>query len=706
MKIKQNLRKIAELGIGITIIGALVLAGCGGKAATTSANTTGTSGGSTGLTITPMKGQFSSGTSVRVMRTTDSVIVASGVVGTNGSTTVQVPNTETGPFLIEAGQAGDTYFDESTGNTVAVPVGTVALRALIPSATASSSVGVTALTEFAVGQIVAASGIAAATPNTVLAANAAVGSQFGVTDPLVPPSVIAAGTRVAGGSNADNYALKLAGLAKMAATGVSPLKALRDMRDDMADGKLDGRIGTTPITSFAFTIPASGVTPAQMSAQMVSQVQAATAQYAAAGTTAPTITLTVQDMAALLQAAIRVGQAASPTSTTLSADKRDAQIANTIQAQVATIATAVAGGSSVAAATTTAVTNAGSTATILANLGTAATDFLNNGIKAGWYSMAGLTPTGSPRVHKSIGSGTGSALSITNTMYVGDMMAKTWGALSAASAAANSGWTLTATSPGGWVQGGNTGTFNISLLINADNTITYTDSKTGESATFLPQVVSLAGLPLRTCAINPGLTCTAADVYPAGAKDYVLANKVRNVDTYNAWTGAGATSITGGNGVALTALPALGTDFCWNDDVFAAIPGAATGADNYNVIHTGIAGVPGCTQAKIAAAKSNTSGPGGTVWTNGSVLVVYQATGNASAPSVLVIKRVNDNPTSPGLAVWMTNKLFAPVNGAVYDGNFQAAGPVPQCSGCGNNGNLNAAAANADAAKNGLPALP
>jgi len=244
---KQMFHKATELGIGITTIGVLVLTGCGG-AFTSSATTS-------DLTVTPMKGKFANGTTVLVKLAKDMSLVASGVVGSNGSASIKVPNSATGPFLIEAGLGGDSYFDESTGTSATIPAGSIGLRALVPDATSARTVGVTALTEIAVGTIEGASGIAAATANTVLAANASIGNQYGVTDPLAPPSLIDSGSKFTGDTTADNYALVLAGLAKMAAPGVSALKAIQDMRDDAKDGTVDGRVGTTPLTSLNRDFP-------------------------------------------------------------------------------------------------------------------------------------------------------------------------------------------------------------------------------------------------------------------------------------------------------------------------------------------------------------------------------------------------------------------------------------------------------------------
>lgn len=291
MNTSRYFRLGAETGIGLALITVLMVAGCGGKAGSSSG------GGAAvidALTITPMKGQFASGALVRVKRARDGVEVASGVVDASGSAQVVVPGIEIGPFLIEAGKAGDSYFDESTGLSASVPANTVALRALIPDATSSSAVGVTALTEMAVGQIeVATGGIASATAADVIATNVTVGNSFGIDDPLAAPSVIANGTQLGtAAAGADRYALTLAALAKLAAPGKTALNVIQDLREDAKDGVLDGRVNGSAVASIdaaKLNIGAGGATAASMVAAINTQMNAAAASYATAAVDAPAV---------------------------------------------------------------------------------------------------------------------------------------------------------------------------------------------------------------------------------------------------------------------------------------------------------------------------------------------------------------------------------------------------------------------------------
>lgn len=677
----MNLSKLSMVAaISVT------LAACGGGGG--GSGTSGNTGGSTttsAIRLSPMKGKFSVGTTVRVKRTSDSLVVGSCKIDATGSCSASVATSEKGPFLIEAGIAGDTYFDESTGANATVPVGQTALRALIPDATTSTDVGVTALTEFAVGQVEAGSGVTAVTPIAVVAANATIGSQFGVSDLLTPPTMVDATTQVSGGNAADDYALKLAGLAKMAASGTPSLQALHDLRDDIKDGKFDGLKGATPLTTLAFTVPPAGMTPAELSTQIATQVQAATATYGTASATAPTVTLTVQDLAALLAAAMQVGAEAERASagSQLTAAQLNTQIASTVNTQVVNIATEVAKGTAIATATTAAVTNTTTTATALASAGgTAQADFMA-GITGGWYQyapwLAPTTPapvvpaggqiTQRPYISKSVGVSGTSGMTVTNSEWAWDFAA---GALVAYTPPqGSSGWVLTATSPGGWVAEASPS--NMKITSNADGSISWSDSTHGTSGKFFPGVKVLDGLPFSQClsATNPtGANCAAGDVYPAGSKMYDFVGEVNNEDRYGLWTGGG--NFTDASGNPATVLPALGTSFCAMDNYFRAIPGAAAGANNYDIIYAATwdpvtqTSSNGCTAASITAANAISSAAN-----NRTVLIVNKATGNTSVPTLLKVQRVSQTNDA-----WLLNRFFGAVNGAVYNGDFMPAGPV------------------------------
>lgn len=631
--LSRRIRQAGEFGISLSLIAILVLTGCGGGSGSTASAPVST----TDLMVTPMKGQFSEGANVRVKLASDLSVVASGVVGSNGTAVVKMPTGKTGPFLIEAGQAGDSYFDESTAASAVVPANTVALRALIPDA-AASAVGVTALTEMAVGQIEAASGVAgikAAKATDVIAANATIGSQFGVADPLTPPTVIGSATgstgKIAGGTTADDYALKLAGIAKLAKPGNTALEAIQDLSKDIADGKLDGLIKGVPVSKLAITV-ASGtsMTLADMNAAITAQVQAATAQYAASGAAAPTVTLTVQDLSALLNAAIKVGEQSQSAAfgTTLTTTQLNEQIAATVQTEVKTMAQTVAtqlaaGGTTEAAALLvaqiTAVNNAIAQGSALVNIKATANTYFAT-LQAGLYYFDIRTSNGnldSGNIDKTVYSFNGATYNRSGSGYVYKNAA--W--LPSVSLTAGEQWTLTPTSPGGWVDAA-TADSTFKITVEADGTLTMTDTATNDAVSSLVIETKLDdGRVLKNdCPLGlASPTCTR--FYPTGSRGYTLKDTYLN-DRYD---------LTANNvvkdmrGVALTALPNVGDNFCVEySDKGTVINGTAytASAGGYR-----IAAVAGCNVAALAA-------PGNV--SNLTVTISARNTGNAAAPTVLI----------------------------------------------------------------------
>lgn len=669
------------------IVATPLLGACsGGGSGTADITTT-----SSAVKVTAMKGKFNEGSTVIVRLSSNNNEVVRGLIGADGSVSVDIPTTATGPFLIEAGIAGDQYFDESTNSLATIPTGGTGLRALITSATASPSVGVTALTEMAVAQVAAsAGGISGATATLVMAANTTVGIQFGVDDPLLPPSVISSGITVDGTSAADSYALKLAGLAKMAGTGVPAMQAMKDLSADMADGKLNGLIGTAPITSLNFIIHSGGVTIADMGARMAAQVALATGTYAP-GATAPTITLTVQDLAALLQAAYDVGTAAQLGVTGLSDDVLNAQIAATLQAQVQTISTAVGAGTSIATATATAVAAAGTTATTLANAVAAGPTFMAS-LKTGHYNSSGRNSSGNLEVQKETATEDASGkLTFADMRWeLNTTSASSSSSWASVTKGGNSEWQLGTT---GWVK---EGTESVTIATNANGTISYLTS-TGQSGSFLPKVTTLDGTLVDPCA-NPSTyngmtipaTCTAT--YPTGSVGYETFGHVQDQDAFwlePNWNGG---INTDANGVELTTMPTLGTGFCINDHYYRPIPSPLAGANNYDVIYSYSTAGGACNAANIAVAQTSTS-------TNGSVLVVNKATGNTSVSTVMHIARATDSTT--GQTSWLLNRIMGSVSSKVYMGEFQAAGPTDW-----DDMNFNKIAMDANVAVFGAPAIP
>jgi len=606
-------------------------------ATTTTTNNSGGSSTSTSeLIVTPMKGWFSENTRVNVRRPSTKEIVASGFVGKDGSAKVQVPKNISGPFLIEAGVGGDTYYDESTGALATVPADTVALRGLIPDAE-MKAVGITAITEMAVGQIEAtAGGISGVSATDVIAANATIGSQFGIADPLMPPSLVSASSTLVGGSLADNYALTLAGLAQMA-SGVSALQVLHDMRDDIKDGKFDGLKGATPITSMTFVVPAGGANLSDMSTQIASSVQAATTQYAGAGAAAPTVTLTVSDLTALLNAAMAVGAATkdSAAGSTMTASALNTQIANTVQTQVAAINTAVTNAgagneaTALASAKDTAVTAAQASGAVLANASNALAHFMADTQSTGTYSfriqVSGSTMT-SGYVYQLKLTPSGSGYSVNDPGY-GYNNTQTW-VNKSTGGAANEEWDLTPTSPGGWVDIFGT---VIEISAGSDSSFTVTNKATNNVRSMLIAETKLDGLGLGSCNINNTGNSTGgcpasytAATYPVGSTIYRFPTETNQSDAFSV---RASNFVTDLSGVQLTALPVIGTtSFCVKNsgggNVFrtTATPGSYT-----------VSWATDCSASAIAGAN------------NGSMVTGYlRNTGNTAAPTVMIIQNCNN----------------------------------------------------------------
>ncbi|TAJ83828.1 MAG: hypothetical protein EPO42_00025, partial [Gallionellaceae bacterium] len=232
MQLKPAIRKATELGIALTAVATLVLAGCGGKSSSGSA-----AADMTTLSISPSLGRFSQGANVRI-RDRSGIQIGSGYTDASGVASIAVPTSAQAPLLVEAGLNGDRYYDEKQGLFVSVSgVNGVAVRALVPDHTATSQVAVTALTEIAVGSLTNASGVVpvGVSAASAVGANATVAQSFGVTDLLVPPKLVGSKTDVngLGSTEADKYALKLAALANMAGTGEDALKVAHRLRNDL-----------------------------------------------------------------------------------------------------------------------------------------------------------------------------------------------------------------------------------------------------------------------------------------------------------------------------------------------------------------------------------------------------------------------------------------------------------------------------------------
>lgn len=222
------LRKGLEIGVGLTAITALFLAGCGGGSSS-SAGGAGVS--SSSLVITPSLGQIYQG-QIQVTGangTSRNYSIVSGVP----SITADISGM-TAPLLIEL--RGDptngnklVFFDEALGGiSSSVANSSSSVRAIVPSVSglSASGVGVTALTEVAAATVANASGvvnISGLSVASAVGANTAGlalaqkinGGGTTITDVLAPPLPVSAPGTALGTSEAHEYAKVLHTLASL-----------------------------------------------------------------------------------------------------------------------------------------------------------------------------------------------------------------------------------------------------------------------------------------------------------------------------------------------------------------------------------------------------------------------------------------------------------------------------------------------------------
>jgi hypothetical protein len=205
----------------------------------------------TQLSISPSLGRFKEGSRVRI-KDKNGTEIGAGTTNASGVASIAVLTNSAAPLLVEAGINGDFYFDEKLGIDVAISgISSVGIRALVPDHTAVSQVGVTALTEIAVGSLATASGVLPSNLSAASAvgANTAVEQSFGINNLLLPPKLIdsvSAVQSLGSTTEAEKYAVALAGLANMAGTGTNEnaLTVAHRLRDN-----LNGIAGAAPASS-------------------------------------------------------------------------------------------------------------------------------------------------------------------------------------------------------------------------------------------------------------------------------------------------------------------------------------------------------------------------------------------------------------------------------------------------------------------------
>lgn len=265
MQFKPTLRRATELGIALTAVSTLILAGCGGGGGGGSASSGGAATAATTTTVTPFKGRFQSG-QVKLKDANGSTVTlqnGSGSINASGVASVTFNQSVSYPLTIEV--AG-TYIDEVTGAS-AVMDASSPLLGMIPAASdaaATSGVPVTAVTHMARQNFGSNYGF---TPASAVAAITAVASNvLGVSnyaDAMKPPVF-----NPVDGKTADERTIQLMAMAKEISTkgtGTSLHAKLQDISNKLAAGSaVDAVFNAASMrTAFNdFTSGASSVVPA------------------------------------------------------------------------------------------------------------------------------------------------------------------------------------------------------------------------------------------------------------------------------------------------------------------------------------------------------------------------------------------------------------------------------------------------------------
>lgn len=642
MQIKPTLRRAAELGIGLSAIATLILAGCGGGGSASQTPVT-PSAATSSATITPFKGPYAQGATVK-LRDANGAQIATATIGADGKATVTFPQAAVYPLSVEVtGQ----YWNEVTGAT---EPSTAPLRGLISTA-AVTNVPVTIVTEAAVVDLeTKLGGVSMNAPHTTISAASAVaalsvmGTNFGVAASAMPTFNATTHT------STDPDTIRLAAFAVVANSGVTASGTLADKVKLLASN-----MANLPPTS----TPSSLIPQATMAAAM----SAAASSVTAVGTTPAVVT--------------------APTISTATVQTTQTAAASTATQQV----TAVSAGST---AISSFVNDARATGLVWWN-GWATPGNTASGVAAaggGNASITTLTATGTAgtyigtAVHKSVtlpgawtvSSNVGAVSGVTQTHYI--------------------------LSSGGWVVEPTSQT-----IVDNGTSLSYTGGTLTVVRTDLAGQAVVCGSPAGSDPVGSNSngngmtvaagTCAVASTYPAGSALYTETD-IQAADAYYLYdqTGPGVTGnvLTDGAGTPLTALPAVSTTFCVNGSVLVPITGAAAGADNYKMLFawnptTGAS----CAAADIATALLAPAGVGGQ-----TALVAAKATGIAGV-TVGVMKVSWSNPTTGQTSSY--TQILAFHLGKWMTGYMQPAGANIWYE-------VNKAAADAQLIANGLPTWP
>lgn len=262
MKARTYILKTIALSIVLGTASAVLLSACGGG---------GGGGGQAGVqmktsSIVPAAGMFGAGTTIQVLDA-NGILLGSGTTNASGVANVSIPSSYSGPVVLVA--TGGTYYDEKLKQYISM---TGSLRAVFPNANYNTG-GVTPLTEIAASFLLNSSnaitipGVSSATSASAVAVitttNNAIGTMFGVPDPLQPPAAAASGVPAS-----DTYGAVLAYLSELAtgtAGNANALDVTRNLVNDISDGTWDGAASGVPVptpsaANFAASMVAAATT--------------------------------------------------------------------------------------------------------------------------------------------------------------------------------------------------------------------------------------------------------------------------------------------------------------------------------------------------------------------------------------------------------------------------------------------------------------
>jgi hypothetical protein len=264
------------MGFSYLVILTILLSACGGGG--------GGGGGSNApatvaISVTPAMGMFQDNSTVTISDNQGKLCGTGKTSGGVAKITI-TPSSCAVPLIVQAGIAGDKYFNEAT-NLPETITGTQGIRAVVPS-TSYTSLGVTPLTDIAAASLINTttgglnSGVTAKSVTDQNVYIAKLLSKDTVTDPLAVPAAASSTTSPA----TNSYGAVLAMLSALV-PGQTPQAIANNLAKDLADGTWDGVASGSTIQN--------AIVPANFGTKMAAAATAVSASVNA--TTAATIVI-------------------------------------------------------------------------------------------------------------------------------------------------------------------------------------------------------------------------------------------------------------------------------------------------------------------------------------------------------------------------------------------------------------------------------